>query len=195
MRYRRLMQPSFAADPRQFGLDPTGRVLVAASPLQRTMAVLAFPMMIAIPAWFVLGHVVLSGGGWMVLILGYLGVIVAGAMLVHAILATVHATKVLPFSAGRWSSRAGLAVCVLVAVFPLFVADFGDAGPSLPSSMTRWFGMSDAASGIMMMVCMTLLALVGVAMIVADGIELQRIVREHQQRNYAFAQAHAVGWR
>lgn len=174
-------------------LDPAGRLLVAASPLQRWLARLAFPLVVLVPGWFGLGRLLLpGGGGWATLMLMSLALIGLAVILLHAVLTTLHASRVRPFAAGRGASRATLVVCLLVAVIPFWVEDHADYPPASPAPVTRWFGVPAEVAGPVLLGLMVLLFLAVGAMLLLDVIELDEVSRARQERQAAAQRDSAV---
>lgn len=171
------------------GFDANGRLLEPANGLQRTMAMLAIPLAIAVPVWFGLGRVILiQEAGWATIMLVGLSMVVAVVMVVHAVLTMIRAGKVRPFAAGIRSSWAALAVGVIVFLLPFFIEDFGDQGPASPAPVSRWFGLSSEVSGPIS----GLLLLLGIAaivvMIVLDIVDLMVTRRAIDERRAAHFQ-------
>lgn len=126
--------------------------------MRRASIFMMIPLNVLLVAWVWFGRLVFGVGGWFLLILAPVALVMAIALLVTTILAFTRTPRQLS------RVQVGLQVSTWVALFGcgLFMPDFGDTEDSSMSSLTQVFGYSDQLFNT----SFTLAALCGAASVV-----------------------------
>jgi hypothetical protein len=111
----------------------------------RAILWLTIPMTVLLPAWLWIGRLVFGVGGWFMLILIPVALILAVMLIVTTALAFTQDSEAgRPKSLTGFQTVAHLALWLALFVTGAVMPDFGDTDDSKRSALTQVFGYSDS---------------------------------------------------
>jgi len=144
------------------------------APTGRTVFVAQWALALALPMWIFLGRVLVgSEVGWMVVFGLIYGPIIVLLLLIPPIVALFDGEARRARSVRRAYAIASAVVWIALFLCGLALPDGGDDAP-YPSALSRWFGLSDDASTVALLVLL-LIALGGwIAALVTAALGIAR---------------------